>query len=81
MDESTKERTEGRLEAFAAAAGEGAGKYVENAGTGSGGKKERGGEEEHEAVSVEHNGESINVEEYEGTSAEHFSPGGLASGL
>lgn len=54
VEESAKEGAEGRLETFAAAASQGAGEYIEDAGAGSGREKEGGGEEEQEAVRVEH---------------------------
>ena len=61
MEESTEESAEGGLKAFAAASGEGAGQDVENAGAGSNGEEQSGGEEECETVRVEHGKESIKV--------------------
>jgi len=59
VEESAEESAEGGLKTLAAASGEGAGEDVEDAGAGSDGEKESGGEEECETVRVEHGKESI----------------------
>jgi len=70
VEEPAEECAKGGLKAFAAAAGEGAGENVKDTGAGSDGKKNGGGEEEHEAMRIEHGMKSINVEKQKSTSAE-----------
>jgi hypothetical protein len=60
VEESAEESTDGRLKAFAAAPGESASEYVEDAGARGDGEEKRGGEEEQETVRVKHR-ESIRV--------------------
>lgn len=62
VEESSEESAEGGLETFAATTGEGAGQDVEDARAGSDGEKHGGGEEQHEAMRIEHGKKSINVE-------------------
>ena len=73
VEESAEECADGRLKAFAAASGEGAGEDVEDAGARSDGEEHGGGQEECEAVRVEHGNESIKGQGCKSTS-------GVASG-
>ena len=55
MEKSADKGSERRKDALAAAAGEAAGEYVENAGAGSDGEKQGGGKEEVKVMRVNHN--------------------------
>src|SRR5205814_110898 len=54
VEESAEKCAEGGLKTFAAASGECAGEDIEDAGAGSDGEKQGSGEEEQEAMGVEH---------------------------
>jgi hypothetical protein len=80
VEEPTEECAKGGFEAFAAAPGEGAGENVKDTGAGSDGKKNGGGEEEYEAMRIEHGMKSINVEKQKSTSAEGQAAKGIIRG-